>query len=120
APALAPPINAATSLRQVQRLAAERYAAIDSYIVRLRRREQVSGKGGPEEVLLFKFRKQPWSLYFKWLGQEGAGREVIYVKGQHENKIHTLLAAGDMPLMPAGRRIALVPDSLMVRSASRH
>jgi len=40
---------------------------------------------------------------------------VIYVKGRHENKIHTFAAAGDMPLMPAGRRIALAPDSLMVR-----
>src|SRR5262249_5603257 len=74
----------------------------------------------PEEVLLFKFRKQPWSLHLKWLGQEGAGREVVYVKGQHDDKIHTLLAAGDMPFAPAGKRIALAPDSLLVRSASRH
>src|SRR5207248_1415098 len=29
-------------------------------------------------------------------------------------------AAGDMPLMPAGKRMALPPDNLFVRSASRH
>jgi hypothetical protein len=93
---------------------------MDSYIVRLTRREQVKGKTGPEEIILFKFRKQPWSLHFKWLSTAGQGREVIYVKGQYENKIHTLLAAGDAPLMPAGKRISLAVDSPFVRSASRH
>src|SRR5262249_40516470 len=73
-----------------------------------------------EEVLLFKFRKRPWSVYFKWLGKEGHGREVLYVKGRHQDKIHSLLAAGDIPFMPAGKRMALAPDSLLVRSACRH
>jgi hypothetical protein len=93
---------------------------MDSYIVKLTRREQVNGKNQPEEVLLFKFRKEPWSVYLKWLGTEGRGREVVYVKGQHEDKIHTLLAAGDIPLVPAGKRMSFAPDSELVRSASRH
>jgi hypothetical protein len=100
--------------------AAERYAGIDSYIARLTRREQVNGKSQPEEVLLFKFRKQPWSVYFKWLGTTGQGREVVYVKDQYENKLHTLLAAGDHPLMGAGKRLSLPIDSIFVRNASRH
>jgi hypothetical protein len=100
--------------------AAERYAGIDSYIARLTRREQVGGKNQPEEVLLFKFRKEPWSVYFKWLGKTGEGREVVYVKNQYENKLHTLLAAGDHPLMGAGKRMALAIDSIFVRNASRH
>src|SRR5205085_3781407 len=66
-------------VRELYRDAAQRYAAIDSYIVRLRRREQVNGKDQPEELLLVKFRKQPTSVYFKWLGKEGHGREVVYV-----------------------------------------
>jgi hypothetical protein len=119
-PPAAPPAVPAVPLRQLYRQAAERYAGIDSYIVRLTRREQVRGKNQPEEVILFKFRKEPWSLYFKWLGPAGQGREVVYVKGQYENKIHTLLAAGDHPLMAAGNRIALPVDSILVRSASRH
>lgn len=107
-------------LRALQRQAVERYATIPSYIVRLRRHEQINGKDKPEELLLMKFRQQPFSVYFKWLGTEGQGREVVYVKGQHGNQIHTLLAAGDMPLMPAGKRIALAPDNPFVRAASRH
>jgi len=115
-----PPVTQAAQLRQLHQLAVQRYAAIDSYIARMRRREQINGKDKPEEVMLFKFRKQPWSVYFKWLEKEGAGREVVFVKRQYESKIHTLLAAGDSPLMPAGKQLALAPDSLLVRSASRH
>jgi hypothetical protein len=118
-PTLAAPV-AANPLRALQRNAAERYATIDSYIARLKRREQLNGKDQPEEIVLFKFRKEPWSVHFKWIGPEGAGREVIYVKGQYEGKIHTLLAAGDMPFAPAGKRMALSPDSVLIKSASRH
>jgi hypothetical protein len=93
---------------------------LDSYIVRLTRREQVGDKMDPEQVILFKFRQQPWSVYFKWLGKEGQGREVVYVKGHHQGKIHSKLAAGDMPFMPAGKRLALSPDNALVKSATRH
>jgi hypothetical protein len=100
--------------------ARDRYAGIDSYIVRLTRREMVKQRKNPEEVMLFKFRKEPWSVYLKWLGKEGQGREVVFVKSKHEGKIHTRLAAGDIPFMPAGRRMALPPDNLLVRNACRH
>jgi hypothetical protein len=92
---------------------------MDSYIARLTRRELVNGKN-EEEIIYFKFRKMPWSVYFKWLGETGKGREVVYVKGQHDNQMHTLLAAGDHPFKPAGSRISLAPDSVLVRMASRH
>jgi hypothetical protein len=112
--------EAGIELSQIYHRAAERYASIDSYIARLRRREQVNGKDKPEELLLFKFRKQPWSVYLKWLGTEGKGREVIYVQGQHGSMLNTLLATGDMPFVPAGKRMTLPPDSFFVRAASRH
>jgi hypothetical protein len=117
---LTPVADSAGKLRELYNQAALRFATIDSYMARLRRREHVKGKDQPEELILFKFRKQPWSVYFKWLGAEGQGREVIYVKGQHGDMIHSLLAAGDMPLAPAGKHMALAPDNIFVRSASRH
>ncbi len=120
APSAATSPGATPTARQLVQQAAERYAGIDSYIARLTRREQVNGKSQPEEVLLFKFRKEPWSVYFKWLGTTGQGREVVYVKNQYENKLHTLLAAGDHPLMGAGKRMSLPIDSIFVRNASRH
>ena len=119
-PTLAAGADSAVKLRELYNQAALRFATIDSYVARLRRREQVKGKDQAEELILFKFRKQPWSVYFKWLGEQSHDREVIYVKGQHGDMIHTLLAAGDMPLAPAGKHMALAPDNIFVRSASRH
>jgi hypothetical protein len=107
-------------MRQLHREAVRVHDGIDSYIVRLTRREVVGGKTQPEELILFKFRKEPYSVYFQWIGKEGQGREVVYVKGKHENKMHTILAAGDMPLMPAGKRFSIAPDSVLVRNRSRH
>ena len=116
-PALGEPFAA---IRRLHREAVASYAVIDSYNVRLRRREQVNGKNKPEEVILFSFRKEPWSVHFKWIGETGKGREVVYVKGQYENKIHTLLAAGDNILLKAGTRFSLSPDSPLIRNESRH
>jgi hypothetical protein len=107
-------------LRRLYREAAAAYAKQGSYIARLRRREFVQGRQKPEEVLIFKFREQPYSVHFKWLGDEGKGREVVYVRGQGDDRLHVLTAAGDIPFTPAGRRLDLAPDSLLVRSASRY
>lgn len=117
---VAPTTNSAAPLRRLHTLAAREFAGIDSYTCRLIRREEVKGKLNPQEVIRFQFRKQPWSVRFVWLDGKSKGREVVFVKGQHDNLMHTLLASGDVPLMPAGKRMALAPDSLLVRSASRH
>jgi hypothetical protein len=106
--------------RQLLQQAASRCATLDSYIVRLTRREQLKGKAGPEEIIALSFRKNPFSVHFKWLGDTAKGREVVYVKGRFDNKIHTKVAAGDALLMPAGSRLSLSPDNPLVRSASRH
>jgi hypothetical protein len=107
-------------IRRLQRDAATTYAKLPCYISRLRRREVVMGRAKPEEVLIFKFRERPYSVHFKWLGEEGKGREVIFVRGQFESKLHILTAANDIPFTPAGRRLALAPDSMMVRAASKY
>lgn len=116
----AAPLNdPAANLHRLYRLAAERSAQLDSYIARLRRREQVKGKDGPEEIILFKFRREPFSVHMKWLGTEGQGREVTYVQGQYEDKIHTLVARTDNALF-AGKVMSFAPDNPLVKGASRH
>ncbi|MCI0380709.1 MAG: DUF1571 domain-containing protein [Gemmataceae bacterium] len=109
-----------TALRDLYEKAARKYADLDSYVLRLRRREVINGSVQPEELILFKFRREPWSVYFKWLGPEAKGREVIYVKGRYENQIQTLTAANDIFLLPAGRRIKMSPVSILVKSKSRY
>jgi uncharacterized protein DUF1571 len=107
-------------LRAIYKKAADRYASMDSYIARFKRREQINGKDKPEELMLFKFRKKPYSVYFKWLGIEGKNRECVYVRGRNGNLIHTLLAEGDVPFMPAGKRFSISPDSALVRGRTRY
>jgi len=82
----------APGTRELYEAARSRYAQIDSYIARLTRREVVKGERRPQELILLKFREKPWSAYMKWIGDEGRGREGLYVKGQHGDKIHTRLA----------------------------
>jgi hypothetical protein len=59
-------------------------------------------------------------VHFKFIEGDGRGREVVYVKGQHDDKIHTLTAPGDVPFMGGGQRISLAPDSPLVRARSRY
>jgi len=107
-------------VRQIHEQAAARWASTSSYIVRLRRREVVNGKQQPEELMLVKFRKEPYSIYFKWLGPEAKGRESLYVKGSFNNQILTLNGALDIPIMPAHFVIKSAPDSLLVRARCRY
>jgi hypothetical protein len=113
-------VDPLAKMQQLYRKAAEQVAPMDSYALRLKRREVVNGRQKPEELILFKFRREPFSVYLKWLGDEAKGREVVYVKGRHDNKIHTKVAAGDALLVPAGTRISLAVDSALVKSSSRH
>lgn len=112
--------NSEESLSSLYRKAREGYDRIDSYIVRLTRQEWLKGKLQPREIIYFKYRKKPASVYMKWLGEEGKGREVVYVEGQHDNKMHVKVAAGDIPLVPAGRQWSFSPDNVLVKNNSRH
>jgi hypothetical protein len=114
--------DASAPLRELYRLAQQRYATVDGYVVRLKRREQVGGKLGSEEVIQLKFRKEPWGVYLRWIGETAKGREVVYVKGRHGNQIHTLTCAADSPLgsLGAGKHVQLAPDNPLVTSRSRY
>jgi hypothetical protein len=94
---------------------------MDSYIFRLRRRESVDGKKMPEEIIRVELRREPFSVHLKWLGNEGKGRETIYVKGKFNNQMQVLMAANDaFPFSPAGLRWSIAPDDKMARARSRY
>jgi len=119
----AQPLQGPASLAAMRELAqrtAKRYAGMDCYIMRLRRREMSHGKLSPDEIMLCKFRREPCSVYMKWLGEVARNREVVYVKGKYKNVIHTLTAAGDIPLIPAGYHFKVSPDSALYKAHSRY
>lgn len=107
-------------LRQLYDQAAQRYEKMPCHSLRMRRREVVGNQQKPEEIIACKFRQDPYSLHFKWLGPEGKNREIVYVKGSKDNLIHTLTAAGDGFFLPAGKHLPIPADSPLVRSRSRY
>ena len=119
-PAARPPADPLDDLRRLHAEAARQFASLNGYTARLTRREQVNGKSKPEEVMLCKFRRQPFSVHFKWVGTTAKGREVVYVQGQHQNKLHTLTSATDSVFLKAGSRISLPLTDPNVVKASRH
>ena len=99
--------------------AQQRYATMDSYIYRLKRREVVAGKAQPEELIEVLVRNEPFSAHLKWLGAEGKGREAIYVKGKFKNQMQILLAPNDLGAFLM-KRTSIAPDDPMVRAKSRY
>lgn len=105
-------------LKRLVRKATEAEKTLNSYMVRIRRRETVNGLDQPLEYILCKYRRGPLSLHCKWLGDEGKGREIVYVVGQNDGKILVLTGQGD--LFGAGRRMSFAPDSALVRAKFRY
>src|SRR5947209_5984633 len=91
------PLQAAQAVTpgQLRKQAAASYARFNTYIARFVRHGPSGNKG--EEILAFYFRKHPWSVRFRWLAGEGQGREVLYVQGHFDDKLHIILAPGDAP-----------------------
>ncbi len=107
------------SLRILLARAAQTYAGMDSYNFRFTRRESVGGKPQPEELILVKVRRKPFSVNLKWLGNEGKGREVIYVDGKFGNKLQILTAPGEVFPFAPPTRFNFSPDDRMVKSKTR-
>src|SRR5437763_213196 len=114
----ATPPPAEDPLLKLARRAAEKAKGLNSYQVRIRRKETIDDKDQPLEFILFKYRRAPLSIHCKWLGDEANGREIVYVKGQYEDKIQILTGKGD--LLGAGRQMAMPPDSPLVLSKLRY
>jgi hypothetical protein len=104
-------------LKRLALKAAEGEKKLNNYMVRIRRRELLDGKT-PDETIMLKYRRTPLSVHLKWLGDEARGREILFVQGQHDNKIHLLTGKGD--LLGAGHHMTFDLDSPLVRSKSHY
>jgi hypothetical protein len=117
APALAPAQTVLRPLvdspmRALYRMAAESIADKPGYIALFKRRELVEGKERAEEVIIFKYRRDPASIYMRWTGAEAKNRELVYVKGQHDDMLHVAPGSGDTLFGgSAGHQVVLRPDT---------
>lgn len=98
----------------------KRYAEVADYECRLIKREVVGGKQLPTDEILYRFRKEPLSVYMKTLSEAGQGREVMYVKGQFGEKMHVITGKGDNLIVGVGYKTEVDPDSKMATAKSRY
>jgi hypothetical protein len=113
------PANPFDPLRELYDEAVQTHASMDSYTLRCRRREVVGNQSRPEDVLLVKWRKEPWSVYIKWLGPESKGRELVYVKGHYENAVHTVMTTRRAPFFQVRKRFNTA-DEVLAQSDNRY
>jgi Protein of unknown function (DUF1571) len=97
-----------------------KYRKLNDYECIMTRREVVGGKEMPTEEVLFQFRKEPFSVYMRNLGEVGKGREVLYVDGKFDGLMHVVSGQGDVAKFLVGFKTSLKPDSAMATSKSRH
>ena len=96
----------------------KRFAELTDFEARLIKREVVNGKETPQDEILYRYRVKPQSVYMKTLSEAGQGREVLYIAGQKTMTIVT--GKGDNPIVGAGYKTDLDPDSKMASGKSRH
>ena len=63
------------------------YDRVRSYVAVFHKQQRVAGKLLPEETILLKFRKEPFSLYMRWIEAPYKGSELLYVAGWNEGRV---------------------------------
>ncbi len=60
---------------------------ITDYTGTLYKQERIAGKLGTEQLISFKFREKPFSIYMQWQKNAGRTDRLLYVEGQNDNKM---------------------------------
>ena len=107
------------AIRALVEAAAKKWDTVADFEARLVKKEVVNGKQMPTDEVIYRYRRQPMSVYMKTLSEAGKGREVLYVKGQYGDKLHIITGKGDNALVGAGYKTELDPDSRLATQRSR-
>jgi len=62
------------------------YDRVTSYTAVFHKQQRVAGKLLPEETILLKCRRTPFSLYMRWIRAPYKGSELLYVAGWNEDR----------------------------------
>jgi hypothetical protein len=63
------------------------YDRVTTYTAVFHKQQRVAGKLLPEETILLKCRRKPFSLYMKWIAAPYKGSELLYVAGWNEDRV---------------------------------
>jgi hypothetical protein len=62
------------------------YDRVGTYTAIFHKQQRVAGELLPEETILLKCRRKPFSLYMKWIDEPYKGSELLYVAGWNEGR----------------------------------
>jgi len=93
--------------RKLVAAAAKTFDATADFTAKLTKRETVGGKKIPTEEMIFRYRAEPFSVRLTVTGEAGKGRDVLYVKGQNNDKLTVVTGNGDNRLVGAGFKLTL-------------
>ena len=108
------------AVREVLAAAGKANEAMPSFEAHLLKREVVKGKEMPAEEAIYQYRVDPQSVHIRVVGDVGTGREVLWVKGQNDNKMTVVTGKGDNILLGAGKKMTMDPDDPLVTAKSRY
>jgi hypothetical protein len=118
APAAQAPANPYDMPLRLVNEAARTYQQVQDYTCTLIQQERIKGILQPENVMLMKFRVQPFSVYMRWMApRQMVGQEVCFVKGRN-NDMMRVHATG--LLRGAIGFISIHPRDPRVLEHSRH
>jgi hypothetical protein len=60
---------------------------VQDYQGTLCKQERIEGKLGKEQVISFKFKENPFSIFMQWQKNAGPADRLLYVEGMHDNKM---------------------------------
>ncbi|HET6575760.1 MAG TPA: DUF1571 domain-containing protein [Fimbriiglobus sp.] len=112
--------DSAAAVRKLVDASARRYAEVPDFACRLVKQEVVKGKQLPKDEVEYRFRQKPLSVYMKTLSEAGQGREVMYVQGQFDDRIHLITGKGDNRIVGAGFKTSLDPTDSRATAKSRY
>jgi hypothetical protein len=105
------------TLYQTVKQAAARVTVIQS---KATKSESLPGQPTRTEHLIYQYRREPFSLHLKVIDGENAGREVMYVAGQHGGKVHLLPSPKETPFGLKPIKMALDPDAPLLKTKCPH
>jgi Protein of unknown function (DUF1571) len=113
-------VESPTSLRADAKLilaqAVAKLARLDSYQVKMQRRERVGGAVQPEEDILLSIKRKPKAVRLEWTEGSSKGREVIFSPALDPKMIYVHQPAAAL-IAPS---VKIAVDSPLVMKNSRH
>jgi hypothetical protein len=118
-PAVAPAPESGASGEHLRLIGEARraWAGVEDYTCVMVRRERVRGRLHPEETMLMKARREPFSVYFRWTApREAEKQEACYVAGRNGGKMRARGAG----MLGAFGFVSLDPNDARAREHSNN